>query len=126
MKSNILHYSLIIGSRDAIVRLEVTSHDQIPPPIINILPTNQTLPIKSMATIPCEVGGTMASSSETGNNGPLPAVKWLKNGMELEFDAAGSNGGGRINISPNGTLHFGGKCWSYFIALKTLEINADE
>ncbi|XP_035715206.1 roundabout homolog 2 isoform X2 [Folsomia candida] len=92
------------GSRDSIVRLEVTSHD--PPPIISHLPTNQTLPIKSMATIPCEVGPSSSSGGSAATIGPLPTVKWLKNGMELEFDASGNNGG-RINISPNGTLHIG-------------------
>lgn len=92
------------GSKDAISRLEVTSQDQVPPPIINILPTNQTLPIKSMATIPCEVTGT-----------PTPSVKWLKDGMELSLEG-GNNG--RISISPNGTLHINGKHLKSKILLK--------
>lgn len=88
------------GSRNAVARLEVTSQDQVPPPVINILPTNQTLPIKSMATIPCEIGASMSGGGV--------GVKWLKNGMELEFDAEGQNGG-RISVAANGTLHIGGE-----------------
>ncbi|CAG7832052.1 unnamed protein product [Allacma fusca] len=75
------------GSRDAEARLEVTSQEQTPPPIILIGPSNQTLPLKSMASVPCEVVGT-----------PVPVIKWLKDGMELASQSE------RITISPNGTL----------------------
>jgi len=90
------------GSKDATARLAVTSQDDHqPPPIISILPTNQTLPIKSMATIPCQVDGTVS-------------LKWLKDGMELDVQAAN----GRITVSPNGTLHISGKLANFPLSSK--------
>lgn len=81
------------GSRDAEARLEVTSQDQTPPPIILMGPSNQTLPLKSMASLPCEVLGTPAA----------PSIKWLKDGTEVTSQPD------RIIISANGTLQINGK-----------------
>ncbi|ODM93982.1 hypothetical protein Ocin01_12699 [Orchesella cincta] len=36
------------GARDTIARLEVTSQDQVPPPIIQFGPVNQTLPLTTL------------------------------------------------------------------------------
>lgn len=108
------------GARDAIARLEVTSQDQLPPPIIQFGPVNQTLPLTSVATMPCEVTGT-----------PKATVKWFKDGMELtsseathsntpdKINVAGDTGSAdgskssRITISANGTLHISGKLFFF-------------
>ena len=82
------------GSRDAEARLEVTSQDQTPPPIILMGPSNQTLPLKSMASLPCEVLATPPT---------IPTIKWLKDGTEL------TSSPDRIIISANGTLQINGK-----------------
>lgn len=41
--------------------------DDVPPPIIQIGPTNQTLAVHSKAELPCRAVGS-----------PLPTVKWFK------------------------------------------------
>lgn len=51
---------------------QVTSVDDIPPPIIQIGPSNQTLPKGSVAMLPCRSTGT-----------PVPQVKWSKDGESL-------------------------------------------
>lgn len=79
------------GSTGASARLEVTSEDQVPPPIINVGPRNQTLPLKSMASFPCETLGR-----------PAPTTKWMKDGREIEKES-------RFSVSPNGTLQINGK-----------------
>lgn len=45
----------------------------MPPPIIQIGPTNQTLPMGSVAMLPCRAIGT-----------PVPRVRWYKDGMPLQ------------------------------------------
>lgn len=115
------------GARDTLARLEVTSQDQLPPPIIQFGPVNQTLPLISLATIPCEVTGT-----------PKSTIKWFKDGTELSPSEAhtGANGHlddkitvegstnsadrsktSRIVISANGTLQISGTCCFLFMLL---------
>ncbi|KDR13839.1 Roundabout-like protein 2 [Zootermopsis nevadensis] len=67
-------------------RLTVTSPEDHPPPIITLGPTNQTLPVKSMAVLPCSAIGS-----------PAPVITWYRDGAPV---LAGS----RINISDSGTL----------------------
>jgi len=81
------------GSTEISARLEVTSQDQQPPPIINVGPRNQTLPLKSMAAFPCEALGR-----------PPPATKWMKDGREVTLEKDS-----RLTVSPNGTLQINGK-----------------
>lgn len=67
-------------------KLTVTSDDDRPPPIITNGPSNQTLPIKSMAVFPCTAIGT-----------PEPIIAWY-----FEGEAIIQNH--RRNISNDGTL----------------------
>lgn len=72
-------------------RLTVTSPEDHPPPIITLGPTNQTLPVKSMAVLPC---------SAIGN--PLPVITWYRDGVPVLASS-------RINISDSGTLQINGE-----------------
>ncbi|XP_045763920.1 protein sax-3-like isoform X2 [Maniola jurtina] len=67
-------------------KLSVTSDDDRPPPIITNGPSNQTLPIKSMAVFPCTANGT-----------PEPIIAWYFEGEALIQNH-------RRNISADGTL----------------------
>ncbi|KYQ57259.1 Roundabout like protein 2, partial [Trachymyrmex zeteki] len=64
----------------------VTSVEETPPPIIELGPANQTLPLKSVASLPCRAVGT-----------PTPRVHWHKEGVLVRP-------GGRITMAINGTL----------------------
>ncbi|XP_024086155.1 roundabout homolog 2-like isoform X2 [Cimex lectularius] len=76
----------VAGSTTARAYLQVTSVNDKPPPIIEIGPTNQTLPLQSFATLPCQV---LAN--------PPAKVVWYKDGAELED-------GDRVTILPSGTI----------------------
>ncbi|CAG9563525.1 unnamed protein product [Danaus chrysippus] len=67
-------------------KISVTSEDDRPPPIITNGPSNQTLPIKSMAVFPCAAIGT-----------PEPIIAWYFEGEALIQNH-------RRNISSDGTL----------------------
>lgn len=60
------------GSSFARGKLSVTSDDDRPPPIITHGPSNQTLPIKSMAVFPCSAVGL-----------PAPVIAWYFEGEAL-------------------------------------------
>ncbi|XP_067632868.1 protein sax-3 isoform X2 [Eurosta solidaginis] len=66
--------------------LQVTSVDDTPPPIIQIGPSNQTLPKGSVAMLPCRASGN-----------PTPRVKWYKDGTMLQS-------GNRYTIVQGGSL----------------------
>lgn len=68
------------------VVIKVTSVEETPPPIIELGPANQTLPLKSVASLPCRAVGT-----------PTPRVHWHKEGVLVRP-------GGRITMAINGTL----------------------
>ncbi|OWR47144.1 putative roundabout [Danaus plexippus plexippus] len=67
-------------------KISVTTDDDRPPPIITNGPSNQTLPIKSMAVFPCAAIGT-----------PEPIIAWYFEGEALIQNQ-------RRNISSDGTL----------------------
>lgn len=67
-------------------KLTVTSDDDRPPPIITNGPSNQTLPIKSMAVFPCSAVGT-----------PEPIIAWYYEGEALIQNH-------RRNVTNEGTL----------------------
>lgn len=63
----------VAGSATIRAFLQVTSVDDIPPPIIQIGPANQTLPVGSVAMLPCRAIGN-----------PTPRIRWYKDGMPLQ------------------------------------------
>ncbi|RZF44477.1 hypothetical protein LSTR_LSTR002250 [Laodelphax striatellus] len=78
----------VAGSTTVRAFLQVTSVDDVPPPIVEIGPANQTLPLQSVANLPCQARGS-----------PPPRVKWYKNGSLLNPDMP------RFTIMSTGTLH---------------------
>ncbi|XP_050537160.1 roundabout homolog 2 isoform X2 [Daktulosphaira vitifoliae] len=77
----------VAGSTTYRAYLQVTSVQDVPPPVVDIGPTNQTLATRSTATLPCQASGI-----------PLPTVKWYRNGNHL------SPGDPRVTITSSGTL----------------------
>ncbi|KAG5675348.1 hypothetical protein PVAND_005258 [Polypedilum vanderplanki] len=76
----------VAGSGSTRAFLEVNSVDDIPPPIIKIGPTNQTLPKGSVATLLCRAAGN-----------PTPEIKWSKDGAPLHMKK-------RFEVIQSGTL----------------------
>ncbi|RZC39870.1 roundabout -like 2 [Asbolus verrucosus] len=81
----------VAGSSSVRAFLQVTSVADLPPPIIQIGPANQTLPLHSMVTLHCK------ASSPEGNP---PKIRWLKDSKVLQQDRLPD----RYTISPTGTL----------------------
>ncbi|XP_055637458.1 roundabout homolog 2-like [Toxorhynchites rutilus septentrionalis] len=75
-----------VGSVSTRVVLSVNLQDDRPPPLILQGPINQTLPVKSVATLPCRASGS-----------PTPVISWYRDGMPVLTSA-------RINITDSGTL----------------------
>ena len=86
----------VAGSNSVRAFLQVTSVADLPPPIIQIGPANQTLPLHSMVTLHCK-----ASNPE----GPPPKVRWLKEGRQLQPNRLPE----RYTISSSGTLDIDGE-----------------
>ena len=68
----------------------MTALDDQPPPIIAIGPANQTLPVNTIAVLPCQASGN-----------PKPEISWLKAGRPLLGTADHTS---RIMVEPSGTL----------------------
>ncbi|XP_049289034.1 protein sax-3-like isoform X2 [Anopheles funestus] len=80
----------VAGSTASRAYLQVlTSEDSNPPPILQIVPANQTLPRGTVATLPCRASGN-----------PTPAIRWMKNATDINL----SGGNGRFSIIQGGTL----------------------
>lgn len=75
-----------VGSVSTRVVLSVNLQDDSPPPLIIQGPMNQTLPIKSVASLPCKVSGN-----------PQPVVSWYKDGIPVTTSD-------KITIEQNGLL----------------------
>uniref|UniRef100_A0A182K663 Roundabout n=1 Tax=Anopheles christyi TaxID=43041 RepID=A0A182K663_9DIPT len=75
-----------VGSVSTRVVLSVNLQDDRPPPLILQGPCNQTLPIKSVAILPCRASGI-----------PLPVISWYKDGIPVVPTE-------KINITESGTL----------------------
>lgn len=75
-----------VGSISSRVVLSINTQEDRPPPIILQGPANQTLPLKSVAVLPCKSSGI-----------PTPIISWYRDGIPVIY----SN---RINVSEAGTL----------------------
>lgn len=75
-----------VGSVSSRVVLSLNTQDDRPPPIITLGPTNQTLPLKSVAALPCK---------SIGN--PTPVISWYRDGIPVILSD-------RITLSDDGTL----------------------
>jgi len=79
----------VAGSIATKAYLEVTAMANEPPPIIRVGPANQTLPVNTLAILPCEASGS-----------PQPSVSWMKNSVPIsaiQYDP-------RITINGTGSL----------------------
>ncbi|XP_042881364.1 protein sax-3-like isoform X1 [Penaeus japonicus] len=76
----------VAGSALARAHLEVQDVADMPPPIIALGASNQTLPLGTEGEMPCEARGT-----------PEPSVAWERAGKPI-------NAHGRISLTPLGTL----------------------
>ena len=82
----------VVGSSMAKAHLIVSAVADAPPPIIKLGPANQTLPVDTMAMLPCEAYGS-----------PQPLVKWLVNGKPIPlYDP-------RFVVLDSGTLQINGE-----------------
>lgn len=68
----------------------------MPPPIIQIGPANQTLPLHSDVTLHCKA---------TNPEGENPVIRWLRDGEQLTQE----NLPKRYTLNPDGTLLIDGK-----------------
>lgn len=75
-----------VGSVSSRVVLSLNTQDDRPPPIITLGPTNQTLPLKSVAALPCKSIGS-----------PSPVISWYCDGIPVILSD-------RITIMEDGTL----------------------
>lgn len=75
----------------------MTSVEDVPPPLVEIGPANQTLPFQSEATLLCQARGS-----------PSPRIKWYKNGSPLDIYSSH-----RMSLNPTGTLHIDGKYYIF-------------
>lgn len=80
------------GAAGARASLRVTSELDMPPPIIRRGPANQTLPLQSMAALPCQAAGS-----------PRPVITWYKDGAPV------SSVSSRTFVTDDGTLNINGK-----------------
>lgn len=81
----------VAGSDSSRARLTVTSSEDLPPPVIELGPANQTLPLHTMASLTCLASGS-----------PPPVLTWYKD------DTPVLRGTARVNITDSGTLHING------------------
>ncbi|XP_054744104.1 protein sax-3 [Anastrepha obliqua] len=77
-----------VGSVSSRTVVTVDTQFELPPPIIELGPVNQTLPVKSIVTLPCRTSGT-----------PTPQVSWYLDGIPIDV-----NEHERRNLSETGTL----------------------
>lgn len=81
-----------LGSDVWRARLTVTSPEHLPPPVIELGPANQTLPLRTLAVLRCLATGS-----------PPPIITWYKAGVPV------TKGHDRINITETGTLVINGR-----------------
>ncbi len=84
----------VAGSSVTKAYLEVTAIEDQPPPVITMGPANQTLPVNTIAVLPCQAFGS-----------PKPNIEWLKNEKTLSAESSS-----RTMVQPSGTLVIDSKC----------------
>lgn len=89
----------MVGSDVWRAQLSVRMVDEHPPPVIVHGPANQTLPLKSIALLPCKSVGS-----------PSPLIRWYKDGESLQTNH-------RIHVSEQGTLQIKGEFGSALVNL---------
>lgn len=62
-----------VGSVSSRAIVTVNTQNELPPPIIEQGPVNQTLPLKSFVTLPCRTVGV-----------PVPQIQWYLNGIQID------------------------------------------
>ncbi|KAG8293157.1 Roundabout 1 [Homalodisca vitripennis] len=72
---------------------QVLLKEDIPPPLMEVGPMNQTMPINASTSLSCQARGL-----------PLPDIKWYKDGSPLTPQSDSY----RISLWQNGTLHIEG------------------
>ncbi|KNC26691.1 hypothetical protein FF38_04172 [Lucilia cuprina] len=77
-----------VGSVSSRIVVTVDTQYELPPPVIEQGPVNQTLPVKSFVTLPCRTLGS-----------PIPQVQWYLNGIPVDV-----NEHERRNMSEMGAL----------------------
>lgn len=87
----------VAGSALARAHLEVQDLADMPPPIIALGASNQTLPLGTEGEMPCEARGT-----------PEPTVMWERAGKLIQPNE-------RISITPLGTLRIRGEASTSFL-----------
>ena len=96
----------VAGSSVTKAYLEVTAVEDQPPPIITMGPANQTLPINTVAILPCQASGE-----------PKPTIGWFRNG-NVVIDSESS----RTNVKDSGTLIIDSKSFIRFSWMERVEI----
>ena len=78
----------VAGSSVTKAYLEVTAIEDQPPPIIAMGPANQTLPINTIAVLPCQASGN-----------PKPSIRWFKDQKAITQTESS-----RLMVEETGTL----------------------
>ena len=92
------------GSSLSRAEVRVAKETDLPPPIIELGPVNQTLPIKTSATLPCD-----ASDHET--------IIWLKDGVPISTLATET----RISVDSDNKLTIKGR-YNKSVGLSSLSL----
>ncbi len=96
----------VAGSSVTKAYLEVTAVEDTPPPVIAMGPANQTLPVDTVAVLPCQAFGT-----------PKPNIRWTKDGNRLPGDS-------RVMVEPSGTLVIDSKILSLGMDVSRYKVSA--
>ena len=81
--------------------LEVTAIEDQPPPIIAMGPANQTLPINTIAVLPCQASGN-----------PKPSIRWFKDQKAITQTESS-----RLMVEETGTLVIDSKDDAYIYTI---------
>lgn len=96
----------VAGSSVTKAYLEVTAIEDQPPPIIAMGPANQTLPINTIAVLPCQASGN-----------PKPSIRWFKEQKPItEMESS------RLMVEETGTLVIDSKSTSFSCQFANIEV----